>query len=304
MKIRHSHSATLAMGLVVILFMLLCNVELTIAQDQNKDAVNGASPDKERLNMWRDIFVGKIYKPIGAKDYVPPKNPELLPRPTPPVEQDRLIFGQNENLDLRIEGIAAGYQCFEGGCVYGQTNSVTNLYPNAVEYQVIHQWPTSGENCIVITYHPNDYYAAVFGIFISALGGYQDYAYFQAASDTFTLAIQPEYSSGSTSYSEITFYVYDDSTSTLWSETYSLGTTQYIKDVDYALEQDNEHQPNGLSCSVTGFFALDKDFNFVDLQSCFSWTEWESLMMVNVHWQTYYDDGYSATLTQAKWWWL
>lgn len=209
-----------------------------------------------------------------------------------------MIFNQNMDLNLLMdyEDIAAGYQVFDGGGAYAQTNSITNLIPDSAEYQVMHQWPTSGENAIVVSYYPNSD-QAIFGIYISALGGYQDWVYFDP-SDTFTLAIQPLYSTGNTSYSQITFYIYDDTTSTLWDETYSLGTTQYIKEVDYALEQDNDYEPNNTICSFTGFFALDTNYNFVNLQSTFQWKEWQSERMENWHRQSY--GGSYVYLEQAK----
>ncbi|MDD2665993.1 MAG: hypothetical protein PHD13_00565 [Methanocellales archaeon] len=82
----------LAMSIVVI---LLCLVGLAIAQDQSKDLVNSALLNQEEYReIVHDLLTGKIDKPPGAKDYVPPANDELLPRPTPPVEQDRLIIDQ------------------------------------------------------------------------------------------------------------------------------------------------------------------------------------------------------------------
>jgi hypothetical protein len=165
---------------------------------------------------------------------------------------------------------------------------------------VIHQWPTVGENAIVAMYYPNPSNYAVFGIYSSALGGYQDYVYFDA-SHTFTLCIQPEYSTGYTSYDEITFYVYDNDASTLWSNPYSIGWTEYIKDVDYALEQNDAYDPNGNSCFVYNYFALDKDFGFVDLDSCFTWLEWENEDMVNHHSESF--NGNYAYLSQWKWYW-
>jgi hypothetical protein len=196
-------------------------------------------------------------------------------------------------------GIAAGYQGFDGGCAYAQTSSGTNLVADSAEYQVMHQWPTSGENAIVIWHYPNQYYSAIFGIYSSALGGYQDWAYFDA-DDSFTLAIQPNYSTGTTSYSSITYYIYDDTTSTLWEETYNLGTTQYIDSVDYALEQGDSYEANSVTCAFTGFFALDEDFDFVNLQSTFQWLEWENDEMYNLHNEVYYDGGYTASLFQTK----
>ncbi|GEM_PF-6441210 len=104
----------LAMSVVVI---LLCSVGLAIAQDQSKDLVNSASLNQEEYHkIVHDLLTGKIDRPPGAKDYEPPENDELLPRPAPPIEQDRLIIDQDENLVLPLSpGIAAGYQCFGGG---------------------------------------------------------------------------------------------------------------------------------------------------------------------------------------------
>jgi hypothetical protein len=300
MKRRQARLPIFAMGLVVTLIMPLYIVELTTAQDQIIDAMNVAPPNEENIKIWRDILMGRIDDPPGAKDYVLPKNAELLPRPTSSLEQDQLIVDQNKASNLRMSrGIAAGYQVFDGGCAYAQTSSVTNLVADSAEYQVMHQWPTSGENAIVIWYYPNEYYSAIFGIYSSVLGGYQDWAYFDA-DDSFTLAIRPNYSTGTTSYSSITYYIYDDTTSTLWEETYNLGTTQYIDSVDYALEQGDSYEANSVTCAFTGFFALDEDFDFVNLQSTFRWLEWENDEMYNLHNEVYYDGGYTASLFQTK----
>jgi len=174
-----------------------------MAQDQSKDLVNSASlnQEEEYRKIVHDLLTGKIDRPPGAKDYVPPENEELLPRPIPPIEQDRLIIDQDENLILPMSpGIAAGYQCFGGewlqpkcGRVAGTTSTVTKLKPEAKEWQVLHQWPTSGENGIVITYYPGaGSNSGVFGIYISTLGGYQEWKYFPA-SHSFSMGIRPEH---------------------------------------------------------------------------------------------------------------
>jgi len=73
MKRRQARLPIFAMGLVVTLIMPLYIVELTTAQDQSIDGMNVAPPNEENIKIWRDILMGRIDDPPGAKDYVPPK---------------------------------------------------------------------------------------------------------------------------------------------------------------------------------------------------------------------------------------
>ena len=131
---------------------------LIMTQEQESPAQSNASLNPEDYDriVLHDFLTGKIDRIPGAKDYVPPANDELLPRPTPPVEQDRLIMAQDRetSVEPKSPGITAGYQFFKGGRVGAYTDTITNLKPDVKEWQVLHQWPTSGENCIVITYDP------------------------------------------------------------------------------------------------------------------------------------------------------
>ncbi|MEM3627115.1 MAG: hypothetical protein QXZ25_03720 [Candidatus Bathyarchaeia archaeon] len=285
----------LAIRIAVVL--LLCTVGLATILDQS---VASSNQEKYR-EIMQDLLTGKIDKPPGAKDYEPPKNLELLPRPAPPIEQDQLIICQDENLVLPMSpGIAAGYQCFIGGRVGARTGTITNLKPNEKEWHVIHQWPTSGENAIVITYFPEaGSNSGVFGIFISALGGYIEWVYFPA-NHYFYIGIVPNHSSGSETYKQISFLVWDISTNTFWSKKYTLPVTQRIKAVDAALEHDDTVTPNSLWKDFVDFVAYDKNRNAVDLNATFSWYEHPSQAMNNEHTQTFYNNNMYGYLRQRK----
>jgi len=140
-------------------------------------------------------------------------------------------------------GICAGYQCFNGGRVSTYTSTVTNLKPRAKEWHVLHQWYTGGENCIVITYYPEN--LGIFGIYLSSLDGYQDWVYYPADHE-FMIGIRPEHKSGHTNYTKITFLVWDQTDNIQWNKTYTLPNEQEIETVDAALEHDSETTPNSL----------------------------------------------------------
>jgi hypothetical protein len=104
---------------------------LIMTQEQESPAQSNASRNPEDYDriVLHDFLIGKIDRIPGAKDSEPPANEELLPRPTPPVEQDRLIRIQDREtpVESKSPGIAAGYQCFQGGRVGTYTSTVTNL---------------------------------------------------------------------------------------------------------------------------------------------------------------------------------
>jgi len=279
---------------------------LIMTQEQESPAQSNASLNSEDYDkiVLHDFLSGKIDRIPGAKDYEPPANEELLPRPTPPVEQDRLIMAQDRDTSVEpmSPGIAAGYQCFQGGRVGAYTSTVTNLKPDAKEWHVLHQWPTQGENCIVITYDPSQPpdRTGVFGIYISALGGYTGDYVRRPASHTFSIAIRPEHANGHTDYTQITFLVYDQTDGVQWSKTYTLPATQYIKDVDAALEHNDTVTPNSLWKTFVDYHALDKNLEAVNLKNTFTWTEWPSLNMDNQHSESYYGGDEYARLNQRK----
>ncbi|MCK4734585.1 MAG: hypothetical protein KAT65_19170 [Methanophagales archaeon] len=128
-----------AIGIVV---MLVLGVGLVVAQSRN--SMDSVSPSPKDYNRWimHDFLTGKIDSLPRAKDYEPPRNLELLPKPTPPVEQDVLIYQKRLfSCDCKSmsPGICAGYQCFNGGRVSTCTNTITNLTPEAKGYHVLHQ---------------------------------------------------------------------------------------------------------------------------------------------------------------------
>ncbi|RZN38727.1 MAG: hypothetical protein EFT35_04475 [Methanophagales archaeon ANME-1-THS] len=251
-----------------ILVILLWSVGLTIAQDQSEDLANNGLPNHEEYHRTvHDLLTGDIDRPLGATDYAPPKNLELLPRPVPPIEQDRLVIDQDEGFILPMSpSICAGYQCFGGrwfkpacGRVATTTSTITNLEPEAKEWQVLHQWPTQGENAIVITYYPEaGSNSGLFGIYIGALGGYVEYVY-RPASNSFNIGIRPEHQTGKKEYSKISFWVHDTTDGVYWSKTYILPAKQSIKSVDAALEHDCEAIPNELWKNFVEFRALDQN---------------------------------------------
>jgi len=104
---------------------------LIMTQEQESPAQSNASLNSEDYDkiVLHDFLSGKIDRIPGAKDYEPPANEELLPRPTPPVEQDRLIMAQDRDTSVEpmSPGIAAGYQCFQGGRVGAYTSTVTQI---------------------------------------------------------------------------------------------------------------------------------------------------------------------------------
>lgn len=59
-----------------------------MTQEQESPAQSNASrnPEDYDRTLLHDFLIGKIDRIPGAKDYEPPANEELLPRPTPPVE--------------------------------------------------------------------------------------------------------------------------------------------------------------------------------------------------------------------------
>jgi len=283
---------------------------LIMTQEQESPAQSNASLNPEDYDriVLHDFLTGKIDRIPGAKDYVPPANDELLPRPTPPVEQDRLIMTQEQETSVEpmSPGIAAGYQCFQGGRVGAYTDTITNLKPTPSgqdpdEWQVLHQWPTQGENGIVITYYPEaEPNSGVFGIYISALGGYTGDYVRRPASHTFSIAVRPEHENGHTDYTQITFLVYDQTEGVQWSKTYTLPTTQYIKAVDGALEHDDTVTPNSLWKTFFDYHALDKNFEGVNLKDTFEWKQHPSLNMTNEHSEYYYGGDEYARLKQRK----
>ena len=282
---------------------------LIMTQEQESPAQSNASLNPEEYDriVLHDFLTGKIDRIPGAKDYEPPANLELLPRPTPPVEQDRLIMAQDRetSVEPKSPGIAAGYQCFQGGRVGTYTSTITNLKPTSLgqdpkEWHVLHQWPTSGENAIAITYFPGaGSNSGVFGIYIGALSGYVDYVY-RPASHTISIAIRPEHANGHTDYTQITFLVYDQTDGVQWSKTYTLPATQYIKDVDAALEHDDTVTPNSLWKTFVDYHALDQNLEAVNLKDTFTWKEWPSLNMDNKHSEYYYGGDEYARLNQRK----
>jgi hypothetical protein len=113
---------------------------LIMTQGQESPAQSNASlnPEDYDRTLLHDFLTGKIDRIPGAKDYEPPANEELLPRPTPPVEQDlliRSIMAQDREtpVESKSPGIAAGDQCFQGGRVGTYTSTVTNLKPEVKE---------------------------------------------------------------------------------------------------------------------------------------------------------------------------
>ena len=299
----------LAIGIVAILVL---GIGLVIAQEQKSPAQSKASLNPEDYNrIVNDLLTGKIDRPPGVKDYEPPANDELLPRPAPPIEQDRLIIDQDENLILPMSsGIAAGYQCFGGGwfkpvCgrVAATTSTVTKLKPEEKEWQVLHQWPASGENAIVITYYPSQpsNRTGIFGIYIGALGGYTGDYVRRPASNSFSTGIRPEHQTGSKGYTKIFFWIYDFTDGVYWSKTYTLPATQYIKAVDAALEHNDTVTPNSLWKNFIDFNALDQNKNNVNLKANFKWKEWPSTNMNNEHTERYYGTNYIyGDLSQRK----
>ena len=249
----------------------------------------------------------------GAKDYEPPENPELLPRPTPPIEQDRLIIDQDEDLILPMcSDICAGYQAFGKlhwweitktycGRFAATTSTVTKLKPEAKEWHVVHQWPTEGENAIVATYPGSGQNSAVFGSYISALGGYTGDRVYRPADHVFSLGIRPEHQTGKREYTRIYFWLWDQTTGDFWSKTYTLPDTQLIGGVDGALEHNSTVTPNSLWKNFIDFNALDKNKNNVDLKANFKWKEWPCTNMNNEHNERYYGtNNVYADLNQRK----
>ena len=247
-----------------------------------------------------DFLTGKIDSLPEAKDYEPPKNFESLPKPTPPVKQDILIHQKRfSSYDYKSmsPGICAGYQCFNGGRVSTYTSTVTNLKPRAKEWHVLHQWYTGGENCIVITYYPEN--LGIFGIYLSSLDGYQDWVYYPADHE-FMIGIRPEHKSGHTNYTKITFLVWDQTDNVQWNKTYTLPNEQEIETVDAALEHDSETTPNSLQKNFDDYYVLDKNLEAVNLKDTFTWLEWTCENMSNEHIEYYHNNNEYACLKQRK----
>lgn len=277
-----------------------------MTQGQESPAQSNASlnPEDYDRTLLHDFLSGKIDRIPGAKDYVPPPNEELLPRPTPPVEQDRLIMAQDRETSVEpmSAGIAAGYQFFKGGRVGAYTDTITNLKPEVKEWQVLHQWPTQGENCIVITYDPeNEPNTGVFGIYISAFDPdpYRDYVHYPASHEII-VAIRPEHENGHTDYTQITFLVYDQTEGVQWSKTYTLPDEQNIKDVDGALEHNDTVTPNSIWKTFFDYHALEKNLEGVNLKDTFEWKQHPSPNMTNEHSEYYYGGDEYARLNQRK----
>ena len=270
-----------------------------IGMNRNSEDSVLPTPKDYNKRIMHDFLTGKIDSLPGAKDYEPPKNFESLPKPTPPVKQDTLIYQKRFSscdCESMSPGICAGYQCFNGGRVSTYTSTVTNLTPEAKEWHVLHQWPIGGENCIVITYFPELDLGGVFGIF---LDGYQDWVYYPA-NHTFALAIRPEHEKGNTKYMNITFMVYDQTDNIQWNKTYTLPNEQEIKDVDGALEHDSEMTPNNLWKNFDDYYALDKNLDEVNLKDTFTWLEWICENMSNEHVEYFSNNNEYASLKQRK----
>ena len=286
-----------AIGIVA---MLVLGVGLVVAQSRDSMDSVSSSPKDYNKRIMHDFLTGKIDSLPRAKDYKPPRTLELLPKPTPPVEQDILIYQQRSSSCVcrsMSPGICAGYQCFNGGRVSACTNTITNLKPEAKEWHVLHQWPIGGENCIVITYFPEN--TGIFGIYLSSLGGYQDWVSYPA-NHTFALAIRPEHEKGNTKYMNITFMVYDQTDNIQWNKTYTLPNEQEIKDVDGALEHDSEMTPNNLWKNFDDYYALDKNLDEVNLKDTFTWLEWICENMSNEHVEYFSNNNEYASLKQRK----
>ena len=270
----------------------------------NRSSADSVSPSPKdyKKRIMHDFLTGKNDSIPRAKDYEPPRNLELLPKPTPPVEQDVLIYQKRfSSCDCKSmsPGICAGYQCFNGGRVSTCTNTVTNLTPEAKEYQVLHQHGLGigGENCIVITYYPEN--TGIFGIFLSSLGGYQNWVYYPADHE-FMIGIRPEHKSGHTNYTKITFLVWDQTDNVQWNKTYTLPNELEILDVDGALEYDSEMTPNRLWKIFDDYYALDKNLEAVNLKDTFMWKEWTCENISNEHVEYYYNNNEYARLKQRK----
>ncbi len=247
-----------------------------------------SSPKEYNKRIMYNFLTGKTDTLPKAKNYKPPRNIELLPKPTPPVEQDMLIHQKRFSSLIYKSlspGICAGYQCFNGGRVSACTNTITNLKPNAEEWHVLHQWPTEGENCMVITYLPGKY--GIFGVYINSLGGYQNWTYYPADHE-FMIGIRPEYKSGHTNYTKITFLVWDQTDNVRWNKTYTLPNEQEIEYVDGALEHNSDITPNSLWKDFDDYYALDKNLEVVNLKDTFRWLEWTCENMSNEHVEYYY----------------
>ena len=115
-----------------------------------------------------------------------------------------------------------------------------------------------------------------------------------------SIAIRPEHANGHTDYTQITFLVYDQTDGVQWSKTYTLPATQYIKDVDAALEHNDTMTPNSLWKTFVDYHALDKNLEAVNLKNTFTWTEWPNLNMDNQHSESYYGGDEYASLNQRK----
>jgi hypothetical protein len=102
-------------------------------------------------------------------------------------------------------------------------------------------------------------------------------------------------------YTRIFFWIYDFTNGVSWSKTYTLPTTQYIKDVDAALEHDDTVPPNSLWKNFIDFCTLDKNKNYVNLQASFQWKEWSSPTLYNQHTERFYGTNYIyGDLSQRK----
>ncbi|RJS71623.1 hypothetical protein CW714_05525 [Methanophagales archaeon] len=286
-----------AIGIVA---MLVLGVGLVVAQSRDPMDRVSSSPKGYNKRIMHDFLTGKIDSLPEAKDYELPKNFESLPKPTPPVKQDTLIYQKRFSscdCESMSPGICAGYQCFNGGRVSTYTSTVTNLTLEPKEWHVLHQWAIGGENCIVITHYPEN--LGVFGIFLSSLDGYQDWVYYPADHE-FMIGIRPEHKSGHTNYTKITFLVWDQTDNIQWNKTYTLPNEQEIKDVDAALEHDSETTPNSFWKTFNEYHVLNKDLEAVNLKDTFMWKQWTCENISNEHVEYYYNNNEYASLKQRK----
>ncbi|MDI6896938.1 hypothetical protein [Methanocella conradii] len=180
-----------------------------------------------------------------------------------------------------FQGISAGYQVFGTpessvytGRIYGRTSSPQSLIDNGKDYMVMHQWGVynsqTTENCVVITRWGS---TAVYGIKIDGAGGYQDWVYYPTSHEV-SIGIMPNYDPGQRTYNSVLVWVWDVTTDTFWSKTYTLSRTEEINDADVALEQPNDYPyPSGNWVCFYNVNVCDQNYNFISLADHFHWLE-------------------------------
>ncbi|WP_174591703.1 hypothetical protein [Methanocella conradii] len=283
-------------GMALMVIFLIIIAILTVGT-VNEDTVSSQDVVKEKIandmknyswasSIEQDLIIGNIEKPQNAKMYVASENDLMVSsaqKPTPELaprwyteETLSPISPQNS-----LEGISAGYQIFGtpsssvySGRIYGRTSSPQSLIDNGKDYMVMHQWGVyngqTTENCVVATRWGS---SVAYSIKIDGAGGYQDWVYYPA-SDTISIGIRADTDSGQRIYNSVFVWVWDVTTDTFWSKTYTLSRTEEINDVDVALEQPNDYPyPSGNWTCFYNVNAFDQDIHSIPLADHFRWAE-------------------------------